>query len=609
MVNNKNVLSIYIILISFVGISWFFMLYEIPAYPASELAMIISLITALSLLNHFTIPIPPDDNIISMDSTIYLATIFLFGPNVSLNLLLVSSVILAALNWKTAWWKHVFNFAIYSFMIVASYNLFVYLGGEVGIIDTNQLYPYIFSLSVYFFINMLLTSIYFWLSESENTDSFFRNVLISKTFLVSYFYTLLFSLVLGILIYREGVFGLFLFVCIALLLSIAFNQNFRLFQAVSDKAQKDYLTGLHNHGYFKEVLVNEMASARETSHPLCLALIDLDNFKKYNDLYGHIQGDHLLKSFGNLLETYSPKSYLVARYGGEEFAILMPKSTEQQALVFMKRLLKRVNDSYFEGTEVLPYSCLSFSAGVAQLEKETYSASELLNKADQAMYFSKAQGKNMVQLYSENSEDMLHHSLSIEKELEKVDQQLTIFLAKDVYTYSHSKRVYSYAVEFSHKLKLSDHEREIFAIGALAHDIGKIEIPRDILGKKGQLDPLEWEMVKKHVIWGKDLLSTNKRLEEIIPLVEFHHERYDGNGYPYGLKGENIPKLARLLSIINSFDSMTSDRPYQKARSVQEAIQELRDCSGQQFDPQYVEPFIELIEEKYELNNTGEMNI
>jgi HD-GYP domain-containing protein (c-di-GMP phosphodiesterase class II) len=219
------------------------------------------------------------------------------------------------------------------------------------------------------------------------------------------------------------------------------------------------------------------------------------------------------------------------------------------------------------------------------------------------MYAAKNQGKNLVHIYNGHSEYSVKHSLSLEKELEEAEFQLKIFLSKDVYTYRHSKRVYQYAVDFSRILNLSVHERKTLILGALVHDMGKIEIPRDILNKKGKLEPHEWEMMKKHVTWGKEIVSTNKKLEDLIPLVELHHERYDGHGYPYGLAGKSIPKLARILCVIDSFDAMTTERPYQKTKSFQEAIEELRSCSGKQFDPQFIEPFIAMIKQ---LNHSGE---
>jgi putative nucleotidyltransferase with HDIG domain len=282
----------------------------------------------------------------------------------------------------------------------------------------------------------------------------------------------------------------------------------------------------------------------------------------------------------------------------------MPNTNRNQAFTFLNDLRKKANDTYIIGVEGLPYGCLSFSAGIAECEKETYNISELLNKADQALYVAKNQGKNLVKIFNGLVDYGVKKSLSIEKELDEAEQQLKIFLSKDVYTYRHSKRVYQYAVDFSRQLDLNESERKTLVLGALVHDIGKIEIPRDILNKKGKLDPLEWDIMKKHVNWGKEIISTNKNLEELIPLVELHHERFDGNGYPYGLQGKTIPKLSRILSVVDSFDAMTTERPYQKTKTFAEAIVELRVCSGKQFDPQYVEPFIEMIEK---LDHTDEL--
>lgn len=414
----------------------------------------------------------------------------------------------------------------------------------------------------------------------------------------------------GILIHKAGLFGLFLFVCIAVLLSVAFNQHFELFQAISDKANKDFLTGLINHGYFKEKLEQQISVVKDNKKPLSLAILDLDDFKKYNDLNGHLVGDDLLQMFGSFIELSSnEKNYIAARYGGEEFSIIMPNTNSLEALTFINQLRKKTNDTYFKGVEALPYGCLSFSAGIAEYSTGTYNSSELLNQADQALYFSKSQGKNIVHIYSEETKYPISNSFAYEKELLEADQQLKIFLSKDIYTYRHSKRVFQYAVDFSRKLELSDHERKTFILGALLHDIGKLEVPRDILNKKGKLTAHEWEITKKHVTWGKEIISSNKQLEELIPLVELHHERFDGKGYPYGLKGKNIPKLARLLCIIDSFDAMTTERPYQKTKTFPEAIKELRVCADQQFDAEYIELFIELIEKNYVINDLDSTNL
>ncbi|WP_284036560.1 diguanylate cyclase [Neobacillus sp. 114] len=587
----------YISLVSIASIIVFLVSIDFRNYSSHDWTAIYALVGAILLLNHYNILLPPKGNALSMDSSVFLASLFLFGLNITLYVLLIYSVIFMFTLRKMVWWKHVYNFSIYTVMIITAHYVFLYLGGTTDSIQPSNLIPYAVSLSVYFAVNILLLGIYFLLVADENLMNVLTGML--KEAIAPYVSTLMLSLVLATLMSSNPIFGLFLFTCITVLLSVAFQQHFNLFKKISEKANRDYLTGLNNHGYFKELLEKEVKIAKDTEQPLSVALLDLDDFKKYNDIFGHIQGDQLLKEFGALLEKEAKSnSYTVARYGGEEFSLLMPRTSLHRAHSFIDELRKKTNDTHFKGVEKLAYGCLSFSAGIAECSKETYSISQLLNQADQAMYSAKNQGKNLVQLFNENSEYTVQHSLSIEKDLEEAEQQLKIFLSKDVYTYRHSKRVYQYAVDFSRKLNLSDSERKNLILGALVHDIGKLEIPRDILNKKGKLEPHEWEMMKKHVTWGKEIISTNKKLEDLIPLVELHHERYDGNGYPYGLKGVSIPKLARILCIIDSFDAMTTERPYQKTKTFKEGIAELRACSGKQFDPQFVEPFIEIIEQR-----------
>ncbi|MEH7112250.1 diguanylate cyclase [Neobacillus niacini] len=597
----KTTTNKYLFLVSVLGFLTFIALYDFNIHSNIEWFIIIALAGAILLLNHYPILLPPKGNSLSMDSSIFLASLFLYGLDITLAVLLINSILFAVTQRKIVWWKHIFNFSSYILMIVSSYYVFNLTGGTIGSIDINNFISYLISLLTYFAMNVIFVGLFFILAAAESFESVFRELI--KEALAPYLSTLMLSLVLAILMSSKSLFGLFLFTCIAFLLSLAFKQHFLLFKEISEKANKDFLTGLNNHGYFKEILEKEVTVAKENDQPLCVVLLDIDDFKKYNDLYGHIQGDHLLQEFGALLKTKSEaESYTVARYGGEEFSIIMPNTTRQKAHSFMNELRKKTNDTYYKGVERLPYGCLSFSAGIAECEKETYNTSELLNKADQAMYAAKDQGKNLVQIYNQYSEYSAQRSLSLEKELEEAEQQLRIFLSKDVYTYRHSKRVYQYALNFSRLISLSEYERKTLILGALIHDIGKIEIPREILNKKGKLEPHEWEMMKKHVTWGKEIISTNKKLEDLIPLVELHHERFDGNGYPYGLKGKSIPKLARILCVIDSFDAMTTERPYQKTKTFKEAIVELRDCSGKQFDPQFVEPFIAMINQLDDTN-------
>ncbi|MFC0216671.1 diguanylate cyclase [Paenibacillus chartarius] len=364
------------------------------------------------------------------------------------------------------------------------------------------------------------------------------------------------------------------------------------------KAIKDQRTGLFNHGYFEELLEKEFQQAKQENTAFSVAILDLDNFKRFNDTFGHLRGDKLLEFVAGLLQKEcKPHGYIVARYGGEEFTVLMPKRTELEAFRFINDMRKRLNDSEFEGADIFPHGCVSFSAGVTEFRRGIMDKSQLLDKADQALHYAKAQGKNLVHIYNEQS--VIQQMIDIEQDIREIEQQLSIFLSKDVYTFQHSKRVFGYAIDFCEYLQMPDAEKKMFVLGALIHDIGKLEVPKEILRKKSKLSGEEWETVKRHVEWGKDIVLAMEKYRDLAPLVELHHERYDGEGYPQQLRGEDIPKLARMLCIVDSFDAMTTERPYQKTKSFLEAIEELKRCSGTQFDPELAQAFIGMLELKY----------
>ncbi|MDL4840448.1 bifunctional diguanylate cyclase/phosphohydrolase [Aquibacillus rhizosphaerae] len=585
--------NIYVTCVSILGIVMFLLHGDFSFVSLSEWVLGFALIGATLILIHFQIQLPPEGNFLSMDSAIYLACIFVFGIKVTLVVLFFSSLVNFFYERETKWWKHIFNFSTYTLMIIGGGYTFILTGGSIGVIHQELLFSYLLAMVPYFLVNVILIGFFFWIAKKQSLLTVFKGMIAGTV--ETYISTLLLSLVLGFLLQSSPFFGLALFVGIAVLLSFIFRQHFKLYQTVRNKANIDHLTGLKNHGYFKEVLTNKLLELKQSQATLSLAMLDIDDFKKYNDGNGHLKGDHLLTFFGQLLEKACSKyEYTVARFGGEEFVIMMPNTNQYEAASFIDHLRKDVNDTYFEGVELLPYGCLSYSAGIMEWNKEILNASEYISHADQAMYYAKKQGKNNTHIYGNEID-----SISIDKPMKELEQQLNILLAKDIYTYRHSKRVFKYAVEFSKHLDITDHEKKVLILGALIHDIGKIEVPRDVINKKGKLNADEWELVKKHVTWGKDIVSLNKKYQEIVPLVELHHERYDGKGYPHGLKEEETPKLARILCIIDSFDAMTTERPYQKTKSYREAITELSVCSGTQFDPFYVEGFIDFIENNY----------
>ncbi len=583
--------SLYLGAVYALGASLWLLHAEFPTKTLNEWVMLYALVASVVLLNTIAFRLPPNGTRQSMDSAIVLASLFVFGIHTAIYVVLFSYLIFAISNRKIALWKHAANLWMYVIMVVAASHAFDLAGGVTGFFRLEDLYTYIAAMATYFLVNSVVIGAFHVFFVKQSFFSVLNEIF--KESFSAYMSTLLLSLVLTALLESNHLFGLFLFMIVAVLISKSFSLLFDLYSSVSERAIRDQRTGLYNHGYFEEALEAELKKGRSDRKTFSLALLDLDNFKKYNDAYGHLKGDQLLEFFGKQLSKHCG-NHLVARYGGEEFAVILRDTDAETAYRFLNHIRKQINDTYFEGVELFPHGCLSFSAGIVQYTPDVYDKNQLVDRADQAMYYAKAQGKNVVHMYNEDS--VLQRTLDIEQDIREIEQQLNIFLSKDVYTFQHSKRVYRYAIEFSDRLSLTDVEKKTLVLGALIHDIGKLEIPRDVLNKKGKLTNEEWEMVKKHVLWGKEIASTNEKFKPLLPLIELHHERYDGTGYPRGLQGEEIPKLARALCVIDSFDAMTTERPYQRTKTFQEAIVELRTFSGKQFDPAFAEAFIDMIE-------------
>ncbi|MDT9722542.1 diguanylate cyclase [Paenibacillus sp. ClWae2A] len=589
--------SMYVILLSCTGIGVFLYMnkWSYLHLTTADWVMVYTMLGAALILDYFTFQIPPKGNQQSMDSSVYLACIFMFGGAFSLSVLLPVSIILLIKERKLTWWKHIVNFSIYSIMITGAAAVFQWTGGQSGTLDGYNLIPYFAALAAYFIINTITLGLFFHFSTKDALQQM-KRAFVTESLLV-YLCTLILALVLTILVVHNGVLGLLLYLSLSILLSHAFKQLFVMYQSIEEKANTDQRTGLFNHSYFENMLESELTNARTQGTPLCLGLIDIDDFKKYNDRFGHLQGDSLLALLGDFLMRKTEGTPVTAfRYGGEEFTLLMPGMELDESYKFMNKLRKQLNDTPFEGVEVFPHGCLSFSGGVAPYQVDMYNKSQLVDQADKALYYAKKQGKNNVHRHGSN--DGMEHEIDLVQDVRDIEQQLNLFRYKDMDTFKHSKRVYKYALDISELLTLENAEKRRFVLGALIHDIGKLEIPWSILNKKDKLTAEEWETIKGHVTWGKKMVITNDRFADLIPYIELHHERYDGKGYPYGLKGNEIPRLCRMLTVIDSFDAMTTERPYQETKNVEEAIRELRACSGSQFDPELAELFIQYIEKR-----------
>lgn len=363
----------------------------------------------------------------------------------------------------------------------------------------------------------------------------------------------------------------------------------------------DGLTKLYNHRYFYDSLIEKVKIGEMDKTPVSMIFIDIDYFKQYNDTFGHQKGDYVLKRIGELIKENRRTEDIAARYGGEEFALLLPNTGENEALNIAEKIRSEIESTYFEGEETQPKGKITVSIGVSVFPDKAKDEIELIKSTDDALYRAKFFDKNRVEAYK-SILDKIKNNID-EKDVElvaSIKTLISVINAKDRYTYGHVERVVIYSKILADKLKLSEKDKEILTYGAYIHDIGKINISKEVLMKKMKLTNEEWEELKQHPANGVEIIKSVKSLEEVIPLIISHHERYDGNGYPNKQKGEEIPYLARILTVVDSFDAMTSNRPYNTIKTYEEAVEELIRCSGTQFDPDIAKAFAEVV-----TNNNG----
>ena len=365
----------------------------------------------------------------------------------------------------------------------------------------------------------------------------------------------------------------------------------------------DGLTELYNHRYFCDSLAEKIKIGEKENSPVSMIFIDIDYFKNYNDMYGHQKGDYVLKRIGEIIKSSIGNEHIPARYGGEEFAIILPDTTEDMAVKIAESLRKKIENTYFEGEENQPNGKLTASMGVSVYPDKAGSDIELIKSADDALYRAKFFYKNRVEAYISILDEIKSNIDEEDIELvTSIKTLISVINAKDRYTYGHVERVVVYGRMLAESLGLNERDKNILIYGAYMHDIGKINISKDVLIKKMKLTDDEWEVLKQHPANGVEIIKSVKSLNMIIPLIISHHEKYDGTGYPNNLKGDEIPYLARVLTVIDSFDAMTSNRPYNKRKTYKEAIEELQRCSGTHFDPEIVKVFIKALKTNYNIN-------
>ncbi|MDD5567766.1 MAG: diguanylate cyclase [Candidatus Omnitrophica bacterium] len=380
----------------------------------------------------------------------------------------------------------------------------------------------------------------------------------------------------------------------------------------------DSHTGLYNHRYLEEVIEAEFHRARRYAHSLSVIMIDIDYFKSINDVYGHQFGDLVLKQFARRLKMLMRKYDIIIRSGGEEFIIISPDIDVTQSLALGQRILASISQYSFGNKSHTVKLKLSLAA-VSYPEDRVTKGMWLVNLADQILNKVKESGGNRIfssldaraDKYSASQKNSKPFNIKllqskIDKLTKRANQSFVeAILAfakaielKDHYTGEHVEETVRYVTEICRVLQLPKEEVELIKQGAALHDLGKIGISEKILLKKSKLTRLEFEEIKKHPQIGADILRPIQSLRSIIPLVFYHHEQWDGSGYPSGIKKEEIPIGARIIAIADVYQALTSDRPYRKAYSKEKAIKILKAGIGTQFDPRIATVFLKILQQE-----------
>ncbi|MFZ7120381.1 MAG: HD domain-containing phosphohydrolase [Eubacteriaceae bacterium] len=335
-------------------------------------------------------------------------------------------------------------------------------------------------------------------------------------------------------------------------------------------AEHDSLTGLYNRMYFEKKL-NELD--QESNFPLGIIMIDVDGLKVINDAFGHTMGDDLIKYTAKALNNaFGDIDSIISRIGGDEFAVIVSNIREE----ILEKYSRKINDELSNEKVISVTPSVSIGYAIKQLPHQNITS--IYKKAEDIMYKSK-----LLKSTSTRS--------TIIKSLQKALQE------KTHETEEHCSRIRYLATKIAKKMSLNDSDIDDVILLSGLHDIGKIAIPESILRKPGKLNEEEWIIMKTHCEIGYRIASSTKDIYSIAEDILSHHERWDGQGYPRGLKGVEIPLISRIISVVDSYDAMTNDRIYRKAMSSKAAIEEISRCSGSQFDPEIVNIFEKIMKD------------
>ena len=400
-----------------------------------------------------------------------------------------------------------------------------------------------------------------------------------------------------------------------------------LFETMKKEAVTDSLTELYNRRYFSEELKKEADRARRLNQPFTIISLDLDYLKKINDTYGHMAGDIAIKAIADVMKKNARSIDIPARLGGEEFSILLPGIDSNGGMVAAERIRAAI-----ENEEVPQIGKITASIGVGTYPEHSMNVDELVEMTDQAMYRSKINGRNRVTIAKQNEEeswqevaygafmDILNkRRIPVPEELtreltSKLDivhensrqAKESLYSIVDMISKSYNpsissgttKSKISLAIKLAKKLEISKEDIDRLKIAMLLYDIGNIMIPEEIFNKTSPLTPDEKQKIHEHpIIAAREILQPISSITDIIPIIENHHENWDGTGYPNKKSGAQIPISSQIILLIDAYTAMSQDRPYRKAMSNEKIIDVITRESGKKWNEKVVEEFVGLLNE------------
>lgn len=400
-----------------------------------------------------------------------------------------------------------------------------------------------------------------------------------------------------------------------------------LFETMKKEAVTDSLTELYNRRYFTEELKKEADRARRLNQPFTIISLDLDYLKKINDTYGHMAGDIAIKAIADVMKKNARSIDIPARLGGEEFSILLPGIDSNGGMVAAERIRAAI-----ENEEVPQIGKITASIGVGTYPEHSMNIDELVEMTDQAMYRSKINGRNRVTIAKQNEEeswqevaygafmDILNkRRIPVPEELtreltSKLDivhensrqAKESLYSIVDMISKSYNpsissgttKSKISLAIKLAKKLEISKEDIDRLKIAMLLYDIGNIMIPEEIFNKTSPLTPDEKQKIHEHpIIAAREILQPISSITDIIPIIENHHENWDGTGYPNKKSGAQIPISSQIILLIDAYTAMSQDRPYRKAMSNEKIIDVITRESGKKWNEKVVEEFVGLLNE------------